>query len=101
MESICTRFTRIETRKDVIHKVAMNWLRNSRDWHAGRKERTKRKIHGNEDNLNSDNFNNSQNSTDKSFVSDSQGWNYLFSEWGQFPKIENGNLCCYFWQLQL
>ena len=45
MDAIRTRFPHSEIPKDVIHKAAMNWLRNSRDLHGGRKEkRTKRKM---------------------------------------------------------
>ena len=42
-DTIRTRFPPIETPNDVIHKAAMNWLRNSRDLHGGRKDRKKNK----------------------------------------------------------
>ena len=80
MDTIRTRFPHSETPNDVIHKAAMNWLRNSRDLHGGRKERKNKKKNDSADIENIDNFNDSQNSNDRSLLSDSQGSQDIFSE---------------------
>ena len=79
MDTIRTRFPHNEAPNDVIHKAAMNCLRNSRDLHGGRKkERTKRKMIVRT--LRILNFNDSQNNNDRSLLTDSQGSNDIFSE---------------------
>ena len=80
MDTIRTRFPHSEAPNDVIHKAAMNCLRNSRDLHGGRKERKNKKKNDSADIENIDNFNDSQNSNDRSLLSDSQGSNDIFSE---------------------
>ena len=78
MDTVRTRFEISETPNYVIHKAAMNWLRNSRDLRGGRKERKNKKKNDSADIENIDNFNDSQNSNERSLLSDSQGSQDLF-----------------------
>ena len=72
MDTVRTRFQMSETPNCVIHKAVMNWLRNSRDLHGGRKERKNKKKNDSADIENIDKFNDSQNSNERSLLSDSQ-----------------------------